>query len=212
MKATQESPPTANSLASQAASDRRVTPSEGSPHWPASEETFRLLLTEQALAHATRTVGLALLDTHLRVLHANDRFAEMTAVPSSEHGGRTIRELMPGAADGIEAIALRVPETAKPVLDADWPDSTPADPSHEHALVMNVNPLLDGGKAWGLSLVVQERPKHKKVCTTFQQNAVAPASRHDGFRERALGEGAMAFVSKPLDIPWLLRQLREMTG
>ncbi len=38
------------------------------------------------------------------------------------------------------------------------------------------------------------------------------AHEHDGFRERALGEGAMAFVSKPLDIPWLLRQLREMTG
>ena len=61
--------------------------------------------------------GMALLDTDFRYLSINTCLAQSNGLPVDAHLGRTVREVLPMAADRIEELLQRVLSTGLPVID-----------------------------------------------------------------------------------------------
>jgi len=75
-----------------------------------------LSLLDSMLANAP--IGLAFLDRNCCLVRANQIFAEMTGIPTGQHLGRTLPELLPPpASDELEKIVLRVFAEEQPVRD-----------------------------------------------------------------------------------------------
>jgi GAF domain-containing protein/anti-sigma regulatory factor (Ser/Thr protein kinase) len=70
-------------------------------------------------------IGLVAIDRDLRVLAANDVMARVSALPVDAQVGRTLREVMPSAADQIESAAREVFETGEPVSGIELQDRDP---------------------------------------------------------------------------------------
>ena len=66
-------------------------------------------------AYDEAPVGLCSFDTDFRYIHINDWLARINGLPKEEHLGRTVRELMPDLADGIEGRLREVIETGEPL-------------------------------------------------------------------------------------------------
>ncbi|WP_374509139.1 sensor histidine kinase [Niveibacterium sp.] len=62
-------------------------------------------------------VGIAVLDTDLRYLRVNRAFSATTGADLAEHVGRSVRELLPDAADGIECAMQQVLASGEALLD-----------------------------------------------------------------------------------------------
>jgi PAS domain S-box-containing protein len=80
-----------------------------------SEAHARRSLAEIEAIYESSPTGLALLDTSLRFVRVNRRFAEMNGRPAAEHIGKTVQEVNPGLA-GIARDAMgRLLETGEPL-------------------------------------------------------------------------------------------------
>ena len=78
-------------------------------------------LTERPLSELTQIfrdvpVGLCTFDLSLRFVFVNEWLAALNGVPAAEHLGRTIHELIPDVAAGVEAQLRQVIETGKPIV------------------------------------------------------------------------------------------------
>ena len=73
-------------------------------------------VVDQLFAQAS--VGVALIDRAGRYLRVNDALAAMNGLTVEEHLGRTIREVVPAAADAVEALVLDALQ-GRPVVDLD---------------------------------------------------------------------------------------------
>ena len=73
---------------------------------------------ESALAHGMKiaTVGFCYLDTNLRYVQINEWLANINGYTVEEHIGRSIRELFPDLAEGIEPQFQKVIETGNPII------------------------------------------------------------------------------------------------
>ena len=60
-------------------------------------------------------IGLCYIDTDFRYVRINEWLARINGLPMEEHIGRTVRQLMPDLADGIEGQLRQVIETAEPL-------------------------------------------------------------------------------------------------
>ena len=72
------------------------------------------------LLNATLNVvphGMAILDSDFRYLAINTCLAQSNGLSVSAHLGRTVREVLPGAADRIEELLQHVLSTGLPVID-----------------------------------------------------------------------------------------------
>ena len=81
-----------------------------------SEKAHRRLRGEFAKIYDDAPIGLCYLDTDLRYVHVNAWMANLNGLPAEEHLGRTIRELLPEVADGVEQQFRHVLETGEPIL------------------------------------------------------------------------------------------------
>ena len=77
-----------------------------------------LKATQSAYNHIMKVapLGLCYLDTNLRYIQINDWLADINGLPAEEHLGRSIRELFPDLADGVEPQFQQVIETGYPII------------------------------------------------------------------------------------------------
>ena len=89
-----------------------------------------LKVRKSALEHGMKiaTVGFCYLDTNLRYIQINAWLAEINGLTVNEHIGRSIRELFPSLADGIEPQFRKVIETGNPIIKGRVCAETPSQP------------------------------------------------------------------------------------
>ena len=115
--------------------------------------------SDQVLYHAydDAAVGLCYLDTDLRYLHINKWLAQLNGLPVKKHLGRTVHEVIPGVAAGIEAQLRQVIETNTPIIEGTVEAETSAQPSVRRTFMHNYIPVADdNGKVTGVSCLVQD--------------------------------------------------------
>ncbi|WP_313884222.1 PAS domain-containing protein [Streptomyces cynarae] len=92
------------------------------------------MMFEPLLAHSP--IGVAVLDTDLRFLWANDWLEYGGAVPRERRLGRPLAEVFPNPDENVEKVvgAMRqVLDTGVPVLNLEFLGPSPADPTRRHA-------------------------------------------------------------------------------
>ncbi|MCH8154427.1 MAG: PAS domain S-box protein, partial [Proteobacteria bacterium] len=109
-------------------------------------------------------IGLCCLDTDLRFLQINDWMAAINGLSVEDHLGRTIGEVLPDVAAGVEAQFRRVLETGEPILEGTVEAETPARPGIRRTFQHNYYPLKSGdGPVVGVSCVVQDITERKQA-------------------------------------------------
>jgi hypothetical protein len=68
-------------------------------------------------AYASASDGLGSFERRLRYVPINERLAGMNGLPVEAHVGRTVGEIVPALAEGVEPMLRRILETGEPVLD-----------------------------------------------------------------------------------------------
>ena len=115
-------------------------------------------------------IGLCCLDTDLRFLQINDWMAAINGLSVEDHLGRTIGEVLPDVAAGVEAQFRRVLETGEPILEGTVEAETPARPGIRRTFQHNYYPLKSGdGTVVGVSCVVQEITERKQADKAFKE-------------------------------------------
>lgn len=71
------------------------------------------------LIYREAPIGLCYLDTDLRYVYINEWLAAINGIPVEGHLGRTIAELLPGVAAGVESQLRHVIETGQPITGRD---------------------------------------------------------------------------------------------
>jgi PAS domain S-box-containing protein len=95
-----------------------------------AERTHELQRSSAMLAtvYATAPVGLAFLDSSLKVVMINDYLAAVNALPASAHVGRTLPDLLGDRGVHIEAPYRHVLTTGRPLIDIEDSGESPAEP------------------------------------------------------------------------------------
>ncbi len=122
--------------------------------------------SEQILRHAydEAAVGLCYFDTDFRYQLINRWLAQLNGLPVEKHLGRTVHEVIPHVAAGIEAQLRRVMETNTPIIEGMVEAETPAQPGVRRTFMHNYLPVLaDSGQVIGVSCVVQDITPRRKA-------------------------------------------------
>ncbi|MFD8750860.1 SpoIIE family protein phosphatase [Kitasatospora sp. NPDC059577] len=146
-------------------------------------------------------VGMAVYDTELRFIRLNEALARINGLPTEQHLGHRITELLPGInGSESEAVMRRVLESGEPVVDTRSHGRTPGDPQHDHAWSASYFRLEDrSGRVLGVSSTV--------VDVTGRFRADARAARA---QERlALLVDATASIGTTLDLRQTARELAD---
>jgi PAS domain S-box-containing protein len=102
-------------------------------------------------------IGLCSLDTNLRYLQINNWLAALNGLPVEAHLGRTIREVLPDVAAGVEQQLRKVIETGEPLIDGRVDAETPAYPGVVRNFQHYYYPIRsEGGRIVGVSCVVAD--------------------------------------------------------
>ena len=102
-------------------------------------------------------VGLCYLDTDFRFIHVNNRVAEFNGIPAEEHLGRTIGELIPDVAAGVEAQLQQVIDTGEPIIGGTVEAKTSARLGLKRHFQHSFYPVKsDDGRVIGVSCVIAD--------------------------------------------------------
>ena len=124
--------------------------------------------------------GMGMVDRQMRYLKVNQRLADITGVPISEHLGKTIREIVPQLVDILEPLYQEVFTTGKPLLNFELNGETEARPGELRDWQVSYFPLTDGeGKPEAVGTVVTEitAQKRAEVELNYAKMAAESASR-----------------------------------
>ncbi|MER6671820.1 SpoIIE family protein phosphatase [Streptomyces sp. NPDC000983] len=171
----------------------------------ADQSTVRRL--ERELALSARMVqqsplGLAVLDRDLRYVSVNPALERINGMPTDQHLGRTLHDVLPGLdAAALEAAARQVLETGAPLVDRATVGRTPADPDEDHAWSVSMYRLEDApGAATGVACMI--------VDITEQRHAQIQA---DSARRRlAVIADASARIGTTLELGRTARELADV--
>jgi len=115
------------------------------------------LIQDMLRVYKDLPIGLCCFDSDLRYIHVNEWLAEINGIPVEEHLGRTIGELIPEIAAGVEAQFRQVIDTGEPIIGGTVVAETPAQPGvikhFEHSYYAIKS---DDGEVIGISCVVQD--------------------------------------------------------
>ena len=139
---------------------------DSEPESPGSVGSEREESTHEAkaLKHIYRhaPIGLCYFDTELRFLHINEWLAAINGLSVEEHLGRTIGELLPEVAAGVEPQLHGVIETGQPVVDGMVETETPAHPGEKRHYQHNYYAVTAAdGTVVGVNCIVQDITERK---------------------------------------------------
>ena len=103
---------------------------------------------------AQAPIGLCCFDRTLRFVYINDYLAAINGISVEEHLGRSIRELIPDVAAGVEEQLRQVIETGESIIGGAVDAETPAQPGrirsfqhHYYAIKSEVGTVVTGTAA-----------------------------------------------------------------
>jgi PAS domain S-box-containing protein len=143
-----------------------------------AEQSETLALLDSLLA--TAPIGLAFVDRQLRYVRVNRMLADIHGMSLEEMLARTVREVLPRAADTLEPLLRQVLETGEPLRDREIALASAADAGRVHHYLTSIYPVRDtrGVVRWVGTVVVD---------ITERQRTEEELRRAAEFRERFLG-------------------------
>ena len=149
--------------------------------------------TQESLAvvdavFAAAPIGLAFMDTSFRYVRVNEALAAMNGVPSDEHVGRTLRDVLgEDLASEIEPLHRQVLETGEPILDLHIERARPARPRETRNWLVSYYPVRDlDDRKIGVGVVITD--------VSEREQALAAAERA-GARLAVLAEASQTLAS-----------------
>lgn len=131
----------------------------------------KAVLNEIEQIYRYSPVGLCFMDTNYRYVRINEHMAEINGLPVSAHIGRTLREVIPGLADGIMELYRPVYERGEPVLNAEIHDVAPAAPGIQRYWLANFFPFRsESGEVTGLIGAVTDITDLKQAQLALRQS------------------------------------------
>jgi PAS domain S-box-containing protein len=129
-----------------------------------ANRAYQEQLAEMEQLYASAPVGLSLLDADHRYVRINERLARVGGKPIGEIIGRSVRDIVPQIAPGIEAIVDQVLATGTPALDIDIHGIAPGDPLTERDWLTSYYPVksADGTPRY-VGCVVLEITERKRA-------------------------------------------------
>ena len=123
---------------------------------------IKRLRHERSELYRDAPIGLCFLDTHLRYLQINQWLAALNGLPMEAHLGRTVREVLPAVAAGVEDQLRYVIDTGQPIIDGRVDAETPAQPGVMRSFLHNYFPRRNAdGQVEGVNCVVTEITKRQ---------------------------------------------------
>ncbi len=122
-------------------------------------------------AYDDAAVGLCYFDTDLRYLYINRWLARLNGLPVEKHLGRTVGEVIPNVAAGIEAQLRMVMKTRTSIIEGTIEAETPAQIGVRRTFMHNYHPITaDGnGRIIGVSCLVQDITLRRKAEVGLEQ-------------------------------------------
>ncbi len=109
-------------------------------------------------------IGLCYFDRNLRYVFINNFLAELNGISVEEHLGRSIREVIPDVATGVEAQLRHVIETGEPIVGGEVGAETPAHPGFIKSFQHHYYGIKsEAGTVLGVACVVQEITARKQA-------------------------------------------------
>jgi PAS domain S-box-containing protein len=109
-------------------------------------------------------VGLCYVDTELRFVAVNDWLADINGKSAEEHLGRTLHELIPDVAKGVEPLFRQVIETGEPIIGGLVVAETPAEPGIKRTFQHSFYPVRSGDEEIvGISCIVQDFTQRERA-------------------------------------------------
>jgi PAS domain S-box-containing protein len=180
-----------------------------------SQELAEQRLAELEAVYGLAPIGLCVLDTDLRYLRINERLAEMNGLPVADHIGRTVRELVPGLADGLEPLLRRVLSTGEPLVDYELRGTTASHPGVERYWLESFYPLrAPDGRLMGLNVAVIEITDRKRMEEALRESEARFHAIFDAATSGILlldGEGR-CLEANPASCTMLGRTREEIVG
>lgn len=116
-------------------------------------------------------LGLCVLDREMRYVRINHRLAEMNGVPTADHIGKTIREVVPSVHKMALPIFRKVLGTGQPVLGVPLSGETRAQPGVTRHWVEHWLPISSpDGQTLGVNVIVEEVTAHKLTADALHQS------------------------------------------
>ena len=107
-------------------------------------------------AYQEAPIGLCYLDADLRYVHINDWLAAINGLTAEEHLGRTLAEVLPEIAKGVESQFRHVIETGEPLAGQVYAE-TPARPGVKRHYAHHYYPdKSEDGTVVGISCAVED--------------------------------------------------------
>ncbi len=115
--------------------------------------------------------GLCYFDRNLRYVFINNFLAGLNGISVEEHLGRSIREVFPEVAVGVESQLRHVIETGEPIIGGEVDAETQASPGLIRSFQHNYVPVTsDDGTVKGVSCVVEEITERKKAEAALRES------------------------------------------
>ena len=132
--------------------------------------SYQDLIQETPRIYKDLPVGLCYLDTDFRFIHINDWLAEINGMPAEEHLGRTMGELIPDVAAGVETQFRQVIDTGEPIIGGTVEAETSAQPGIKRHFQHSYYPVRsDDGEVIGISCVVEDVTVRNEALAALRQ-------------------------------------------
>jgi PAS domain S-box-containing protein len=124
---------------------------------------------EAMLEHAP--VGIAVLDRDLRYVRLNRLLADINGLPSADHIGKSIHDIVPDVAAAAEAPFRQVIQTGQPILGLTFEGTTPAQPNVRRWWREDVYPRFDhDGNLLGVTVTAVEITEQRRLAGALQDS------------------------------------------
>lgn len=154
-------------------------------------------------------MAMCIFDTELRFVRVNEILAQINGMPMTDHGNRTLREVVPQIADDVEPIYRQVIEQNQPILNTEIIAASLAEPDIPRDFLASYFPIPDhDGKPCGLGTVLVEITDRKNTERELQRVS-------DRLQLLLTSSGAILFSCQPddgLEITFVSSNVVEVFG